>query len=54
MKQDHVIRREDPQAVEKLQKKLEDCEKTQAYMKAVNAYTAFCGAPCFSSAIPKS
>ena len=32
MKQDHVIRREDPQAVEKLQKKLEDCEKTQAYM----------------------
>ena len=38
MKEDTVIRREDPQAIEKLQEKLKKCEETQAYMKAVNAY----------------
>lgn len=38
MKEDTVIRREDPRAIEKLQEKLKKCEETQAYMKAVNAY----------------
>lgn len=35
---DNVIRSDDPQALEKLQSKLAECEKSQEFMKKVNAY----------------
>ena len=35
---DNVIRSDDPQAVEKLQTKLAELEKSQEFMKKVNAY----------------
>ncbi len=33
-----VISSDDPNAIQKLQDKLEMCEKSQKYMKEVNAY----------------
>lgn len=38
MSYNHAISREDPQAIEKLQAKLEECEKMQVKMKSVNAH----------------
>lgn len=38
MSYQNAISREDPQAIEKLQAKLEECEKMQVKMKSVNAY----------------
>ena len=38
MSYNNAIRSDDPQALEKLNAKLEMCEKTQSYMKEVNAY----------------
>ena len=35
---DNVIKSDDPQAIEKLTQKLEDCQKNQQDMKDKNAY----------------
>lgn len=38
MSYNNAIKSDDPQAIQKLKDKLELCEKTQNYMKSVNAY----------------
>ena len=51
---DEPISREDPNAIEKLQAKLETCQKEQARMKEVNAYYrkngTVIGCPCLDEA----
>ena len=38
MSYNHVIRSDDPNALEKLSEKLAECEKSQQYMKSLNSY----------------